>query len=100
MRRPIRTELGLLVLLATLLTALGCVSPLKRDVYQDGGIEVFLRGEKRFTTPVEKHFSHPVTISASRMAHILSRLDLRVNAAPDCATGLRRQARQSVAAAG
>jgi hypothetical protein len=56
----------------------GCITqPVNRKVYLDGGIEVFLRSDKRFTTIVEKHYAHPITISAARMAHILSRLDIR-----------------------
>lgn len=97
MRGLIRTQLGLLLLLATLVLATGCVSPVTRDVYKDGGIEVFLRGEKRFTTPVEKHFSHPVTISPSRMAHILSRLDLRVKDQKDRVPAIPTEILYSVA---
>jgi hypothetical protein len=56
----------------------GCITqPVTRKVYIDAGIEVFLRSEKRFTTTLEKHYAHPITISPARMAHILSRLDIR-----------------------
>jgi hypothetical protein len=65
-------------LLALCLATAGCVTrPITRKTYVDGGIEVSLRSERRLTTTIEKHYSHPITISAVRMAHILSRLDIR-----------------------
>ncbi len=39
--------------------------------------KVILRGEKRGNTPVERGFDHPASISPVRMAHILSRIDVR-----------------------
>jgi hypothetical protein len=66
------------LLLAACLALTGCITqPVMRKAYIDGGIEVSLRSDKRFTTTVEKHYSHPVTIAPARMAHILSRLDIR-----------------------
>ena len=56
---------------------LGCTHPVRRNIYQDDGIHVFLRSEKRFTSTLEKHYSHPMTIAPVRMAHILSRIDIR-----------------------
>ena len=67
----------LALLLCTALVA-GCITrPVHQPVYKEKGVEVFLRAEKRLRSYVEQGFDHPVTISAVRMTHILSRLDIR-----------------------
>lgn len=50
------------------------------DVFKEGPVKVFLRAEKnwQFGQLVEKDYSHPVTISPVRVAHILSRIDVRL----------------------
>ena len=68
---------GLLALLA--LGATGCFKrPVKENVYRENRIEVFLRSEKRVLSTVERGFEQPLTISAVRLAHILSRIDIRM----------------------
>jgi hypothetical protein len=65
-----------IALLAVLAT--GCITrPVKQEVFDQDGIQVFLRSEVRWTTPIDQGYSHPVTIAPVRMAHILSRIDLR-----------------------
>jgi hypothetical protein len=60
------------------LLAIGCITrPAKVPVFKEGGIEVFLRSDVRWLTTVEKGYSHPVSIAPVRIAHILSRLDMR-----------------------
>ena len=62
----------------TAVLAAGCMTrPVKRNVYTEGRIAVSLREEKRWTRTVAKEYEHPVTIAPVRMAHILSRIDLR-----------------------
>jgi hypothetical protein len=57
----------------------GCITrPVRENVYKEGTIEVFLRGDKRMFRDVEKGFQHPTTIAPVRLAHILARLDMRV----------------------
>jgi hypothetical protein len=74
--RPSRAATLGLLLYAVLVA--GCITrPVRQPVYKEAGVEVFLRGEKRLSSYVEKDFDHPVTISAVRMTHILSRLDIR-----------------------
>jgi hypothetical protein len=70
---------GLLAL--PLLGALGCIKrPIKQDVYRENRIEVFLRSEKRLFSTVEKGFDQPAVIAPVRIAHILSRIDIRASA--------------------
>jgi len=66
---------------ALCLLALGasaCMTrPVKQDVFKTGMTRIFLRSEVRWTSPVEKGYSHPVVIAPVRVSHILSRLDMR-----------------------
>ena len=52
---------------------------MSEDVFTEGPVDVKLRSEKswQFGGLVEKDYDHPVTISAVRLAHILSRIDAR-----------------------
>jgi len=73
-----RHALAALPLLALL--ALACKTPVKEDVFSEGPVKVFLRSEKtwQFGSLIEKNYDHPITISPVRIAHILSRIDVRV----------------------
>jgi len=73
-----RHALAALPLLALL--ALACKTPVKEYVFSEGPVKVFLRSEKtwQFGALIEKNYDHPVTISPVRIAHILSRIDVRV----------------------
>lgn len=68
---------GLLLVLC--LGALGCLTRSARtDVYEKNRIKVFLRADKKtFGGNVDKGFSHPITLAPVRLAHILSRIDMR-----------------------
>jgi hypothetical protein len=69
-----------LALLPLLLLVAGCRTPVTEDIFKEGPVKVFLRSEKswQFGPLVEKDYSHPVTISPVRLAHILSRIDVRI----------------------
>lgn len=68
-------------LLAVALLVMGCAARSVYDrVYEHSGTEVRLRTLKRGTTIVERDFEHPFTISSVRIAHILSRIDIRTEA--------------------
>lgn len=72
--RPIlkRAALGL-ALLAT-----GCITrPIQDKVFEQDYTTIYLRSYKRGTSVVEKGYEHPFTLSPSRAAHILSRIDVR-----------------------
>jgi hypothetical protein len=67
---------GLLAL--PVLGAFGCMKrPIREDVYRENRIEVFLRSEKRLFSTVERGFGQPAIIAPVRIAHILSRIDIR-----------------------
>jgi hypothetical protein len=56
--------------------AAGCVTrPV--PIMDEGGIQVFLRSDVRWMQTVDKGYSHPATIAPVRVAHILSRIDLK-----------------------
>ena len=66
------------LLVALALLASGCITRHSRqDVFKEGDTQVYLRADKKFLSDVPKGYDHPATISAVRVAHILSRVDLR-----------------------
>ena len=67
-------RIALAILVAGLAT--GCVTR-PEPIFEEGGIQVFLRSDVRWMRTVEKGYSHPVTIAPVRVAHILSRIDLK-----------------------
>lgn len=78
-------------LAALTLVALACGPRYGRDVVRDDdGLRSVLRAELRSGQPVTRGYAHPVTIAGVRLAHILSRLDVRL--APDEEGGERRPA--------
>lgn len=82
LRRRRSAAAGPLLLAAGLMLVgpLGCFTRLVRETVIDApAMTVMLRGEKRGGTPVEKGYAHPAQISAVRLAHILSRIDVRMN---------------------
>jgi hypothetical protein len=66
---------GLLAALAAVGVS-GCITrPV--PIFDENGIRVFLRSDMRWMATVDKGYSHPVTIAPVRIAHILSRIDLK-----------------------
>jgi hypothetical protein len=66
----------LLALLAGANTA--CITrTIRQTVVDDGLSQVILRSEKRGGQAIDKGFEHPASIAPVRIAHILSRIDLR-----------------------
>jgi hypothetical protein len=63
---------------------LGCGPRYASTVVRDeAGVKAVLRAEIRGGEPVARGHSHPVTIAGVRLAHILSRIDVRLSAAED-----------------
>ena len=57
---------------------LGCgVKTIREPIVEQNGIEVFLRGQEKAGEPVSRGFEHPIVISDIRLAHILSRIEIR-----------------------
>jgi hypothetical protein len=60
------------------LAVLGCgAKTVRRTVSDDGGIQIILRGQTQGGKPIDRGFQHPATISGVRLAHLLSRIDIR-----------------------
>ena len=62
-----------------LAAALGCSNYGRNVLQQSGENKVVLRSEKSIGTVVSKDYDHPITISGTRLAHILSRIDIRTD---------------------
>ena len=77
-RRSPRRPLALAVLVLLALGASACITrPVKEKVFDREYTETYLRSEKRGTKTVAKGFEHPTAIAPVRLAHILSRIDMR-----------------------
>lgn len=68
------------LLLAALALLLGACGPRYQRVetFDEYGLRVVLRSEKRGGETVPRGYAHPVTIASVRLAHILARLDVRM----------------------
>jgi len=67
----------MIAVIATLL-ATGCITrSVKEPVFEQDQTSVILRSQRRGGETLPKGFGHPLAISAARIAHILSRIDLR-----------------------
>jgi hypothetical protein len=75
LRSPHAIARGLLATCIAVI-ATGCVTK-PVPIYDENGIQVFLRSEERWMRTVDKGFQHPLTIAPVRVAHILSRIDLK-----------------------
>jgi hypothetical protein len=76
--RPPRAALGTLLLLLLAASQTACITRTVREkIFDDGYTEITLRGQRRGGSPVDRGFEHPTAIAPVRVAHILSRIDLR-----------------------
>jgi hypothetical protein len=67
----------LFTVIASLL-ATGCITrTVKEPVFEQDKTRVFLRSQHKGGETLAKGFGHPLAISAARLAHILSRIDVR-----------------------
>lgn len=56
-----------------------CASrPVKQMIVDDGTLRILLRGEEKGGEIVDRGYDHPITISATRIANILSAIDVRL----------------------
>ena len=71
-----RIAIASLLLLAVATT--GCFTrSVRNPVFKEGRVQSFTRGEVRGSTKIDRGYEHPAAISSVRLAHILSRIDLR-----------------------
>jgi hypothetical protein len=69
---------ALLFIVIAPLLAVGCITrSVKEPVFEQNDTSVILRSQTKRGETLPKGFAHPLAISAARMAHILSRIDLR-----------------------
>jgi len=73
--RPLRPRPLALAIFAAVL-AIGCATR-PTPIFDESGVRVFVRSDVRWFRTVEKGYAHPVTIAPVRIAHILSRIDLK-----------------------
>jgi hypothetical protein len=78
MPRPPKLVPGCALVLAALLGAACGPRYVRQEIYDEGGIVVNLRSEQRQGKPAPRGFTHPATISAVRVAHVLARIDVRM----------------------
>lgn len=73
-----------LALVALTFVASGCFTKVMHSpVYDENGVEVFLRYEQKGGKPVDRGFSQPVQIAPVRITNLLSRIEVRKNESPD-----------------
>ncbi len=71
-------RLVLCALGAAALLAVGCATKqVRTPVFDQSGVEVFLRQQMKGSEPVDHGFSHPVTIAPVRITNILARIQVR-----------------------
>ena len=74
---------GALALVALAIVASGCFTKVYRmPVYDEQGIEVFLRYESKGGKVVDRGFTQPVTIAPVRITNLLSRIEVRKGDSP------------------
>jgi hypothetical protein len=72
---------ALLFSLIALLLATGCITrSVKQPVFEHDLTNVFLRSQKKWGDTLPKGYQQPLAISSARVAHILSRIDVRNDA--------------------
>ncbi len=78
-RTRARRRIAAFALLAVLAGASSaCITrTVRTTVVDDGYTAVMLRSQEKGGEPIDRGFEHPVTIAPVRLAHILSRIDLR-----------------------
>jgi len=78
LRNPISTS-AFAILAAMTILGSGCITRTVRNTFfENASTRIVLVQEKRGGKAVEQDFAHPLQIAPVRMAHILSRLDVRV----------------------
>jgi hypothetical protein len=82
--RPERVRFAAVPLALCVLAALACGPRYAREVVREReGLKAVLRAELRGGDTVDRGFTHPATIAGVRLAHVLSRIDVRLSSATE-----------------
>jgi len=73
---PQKSILPILLFLSLVTTACGPKTT-RMTIHEDPSITLILRGKTKGGEPIDRGYVHPMTISGTRIAHILSRIDVR-----------------------
>jgi len=82
MPKPLRTTAGIAACCAAAIAlfAVGCgTRTLKQTIYKDSQTGIALRQQSRGGEIIDHGYSHPLAIAPVRVAHILSRIDVRMD---------------------
>ena len=75
---------GAFALVVTALVANGCMTKVvKVPVFDESNVEVFLRYDARSGKPIDRGYSHPVTIAPTRITNMLARIEVRKGEKPE-----------------
>ena len=75
---------GAVALAVTALVASGCMTKVvKLPVFDENGVEIFLRYDSRGGKPIDRGFSHPVVIAPVRLTNLLARIEVRKGDKPE-----------------
>jgi hypothetical protein len=75
---------GAFALVVTALVASGCMTKVvKLPVFDESNVEVFLRYDTRGGKPIDRGYSHPVTIAPTRITNMLARIEVRKGDKPE-----------------
>jgi hypothetical protein len=68
----------LALLAAVAVASSGCITrTLRNTVFENASMRIVLRSQSKGGNPIERGYEHPAAIAPVRMAHILSRIDVR-----------------------
>ena len=77
---PRHIEVALAILAAIVAFGSGCATrTVRQTIYEDSQIRVVLREQKRGGETIERGYDHPLAVAPVRLAHILSRIDIRID---------------------
>jgi len=80
-RRSFRDLAALALLGAAVAASSGCFTrTLRTTLYENSSMRIVLRSQSKGGEPIARGYDHPVAIAPVRLAHILSRIDVRTEA--------------------
>jgi hypothetical protein len=73
--------LALAILVAIATAGSGCATrTVRKTFYEDSSTRIVLRYQRKSGESVDRGYSHPIAIARVRLAHVLSRIDVRIEA--------------------